>query len=471
MNVVLISTYELGHQPFGLASPAAFLRELGTSVSCFDLALECLSIQSIQEAELVAFYVPMHTATRIAVEVIEKVKQINPDAHLCFYGLYAPMNEPFLRSLGAATILGGEFEEGLVSLVRRLSQRPVTSGIETAPQAEPVVSVNKQQFRVPDRTSLPPLQQYAYLTTGNGERRTVGYTEATRGCKHLCRHCPIVPVYQGRFRIVQEEIVLEDIARQVAQGAQHITFGDPDFFNGPRHALHIVTAMHERFPELTFDVTIKIEHLLKDASQLEVLRDSGCLFVTSAVESVDDEILKAFDKNHTREMFFEVVALFREVDLTLHPTFVAFNPWITVTGYLDLLQTLYELDLVDNVPSIQYAIRLLIPAGSRILELPFIAELVDAFDESALYYLWAHPDPRVDELQQEVMEAIRSSQTLGATRRQIFDQIWTLAQRYAGVAEILHLQSTEHRSAIPHLSEPWYCCAEPTEGHITKTFF
>lgn len=233
MNVVLISTYELGHQPFGLASPAAFLRELGTSVSCFDLALECLSIQSIQEAELVAFYVPMHTATRIAVEVIEKVKQINPDAHLCFYGLYAPMNEPFLRSLGAATILGGEFEEGLVSLVRRLSQRPVTSGIETAPQAEPVVSVNKQQFRVPDRTSLPPLQQYAYLTTGNGERRTVGYTEATRGCKHLCRHCPIVPVYQGRFRIVQEEIVLEDIARQVAQGGAAHHLRGPRFFQRP----------------------------------------------------------------------------------------------------------------------------------------------------------------------------------------------------------------------------------------------
>ena len=121
LHVVLISTYELGHQPFGLASPAAWLREAGAQVTCLDLAVERLDEQAIAAADLVAFYVPMHTATRLAASFVERVKRLNPNAHLCFYGLYAPVNEEYLRGLGAGTILGGEFEEGLVALVERLA--------------------------------------------------------------------------------------------------------------------------------------------------------------------------------------------------------------------------------------------------------------------------------------------------------------------------------------------------------------
>src|SRR5205807_3753801 len=121
MNVVLISTYELGRQPFGLASPVAWLKAAGASVTCQDLAVQRLEEEPIAAADLVAFYVPMHTATRIAATVVERVKRLNPTAHLCFYGLYAPVNEGYLRKLGADTILGGEFEEGLVALAGRLA--------------------------------------------------------------------------------------------------------------------------------------------------------------------------------------------------------------------------------------------------------------------------------------------------------------------------------------------------------------
>ena len=120
MRVVLISTYEMGRQPFGLASPAAWLRQAGATVVCQDLSRSRLDRQEIAAADVVAFYVPMHTATRIAAQVVQHVKVLNPRAHLCFYGLYAPVNEAFLRSLGAGTVLGGEFEAGLLSLIRRL---------------------------------------------------------------------------------------------------------------------------------------------------------------------------------------------------------------------------------------------------------------------------------------------------------------------------------------------------------------
>ncbi len=301
MNVVLISTYELGHQPFGLASPAAWLAEIGTNVTSLDLSREDFREAPIREADVIAFYVPMHTATRLAVALLPRVRELNPSAHICFYGLYAPVNAEYLRGLGAQTILGGEFEEGLVHLVARVSAN--RNYASTNEIIEPEISLSKQKFRVPQRAGLPPLAKYAHLIMPDGGYRIVGYTEASRGCKHLCRHCPIVPVYDGTFRIVQREIVLEDIRRQVAAGAQHISFGDPDFFNGPAHALAIVQEMHREFPSLSYDATIKIEHLLNHAEHLPTLRDTGCLFVTSAVESVDDLVLDRLAKGHSRAGF------------------------------------------------------------------------------------------------------------------------------------------------------------------------
>jgi radical SAM superfamily enzyme YgiQ (UPF0313 family) len=295
---------------------------------------------------------------------------------------------------------------------------------------------------------------------GDGRQRVVGYTEASRGCKHLCRHCPVVPVYQGRFRVVQPEIVLADIRQQVAAGADHITFGDPDFLNGPGHAIPLVKALHAEFPDLTYDVTCKVEHLLKRPDLLSLLRDTGCLFVTSAVEAVDDAILQILDKGHTRADFVQLAGLFRDVGLTLNPTFVAFNPWTTLEGYLDLLNLIAELDLVGHVAPIQYAIRLLIPAGSRLLELPQIQEMVAEFDEQALVYPWQHAERQVDRLQAQVLKAIKAGEAEGMSRREIFSQVWRLAWAMAGQsrrpAPSLPLNDLAARP-IPHLSEPWYC--------------
>ncbi|MGC1599024.1 MAG: CUAEP/CCAEP-tail radical SAM protein [Candidatus Acidiferrales bacterium] len=453
MNVVLISTYELGRQPFGLASPAAWLRNAGAEVTCLDLSREPFRKDPIRAADLVAFCVPMHTATRLAVQLVGTIRELNPSAHICFYGLYAPVNEAYLRKLGVGTILGGEFEQGLVDLVARLVAE--TNG----KQREPVISLARQKFLLPDRGGMIPLEKYARLIMPTGETRTVGYTEASRGCKHHCRHCPIVPVYNGAFRIVDRDVVLEDIRQQVEAGAQHITFGDPDFFNGPAHALTIVEALHCEFPQLTYDVTIKIEHLLQQARNLMTLRDAGCLFVTSAVESVDDAVLEMLGKHHTRADFLRAVQMFREAGLVLQPTFVAFTPWTTLEGYCDLLKVIRENDLVESVAPIQLAIRLLIPTGSRLLELPEVLEMIGPFDEEALLYPWSHVDPRVDQLCEEIQRQVHGDEKLKRSRAPIFENIWEAAHRASGlsvVAERAHPLLVV-RAAIPYLNEPWYC--------------
>ena len=251
-RALLISTYDLGHQPFGLASPAAWLKREGLIVHCADLAKQALDEELVRQADLIAFHLPMHTATRMAAPVIRKVQTLNPSARICAYGVYAPLNADWLRTLGVDDVLGGEFEAELCAIAS------VTGSGAAAAPLSPATgrALPKLQFLTPDRSGLLPLSRYATLQMGDGTTRVAGYTEASRGCRHLCRHCPVVPMYAGQFRVVQADVVLADVAAQVSAGAGHITFGDPDFFNGPTHAMRIVERLHEAHPSLTYDVTI-----------------------------------------------------------------------------------------------------------------------------------------------------------------------------------------------------------------------
>ncbi|HET8549323.1 MAG TPA: radical SAM protein, partial [Bryobacteraceae bacterium] len=317
---------------------------------------------------------------------------------------------------------------------------------------EPLVCMERVTFLPPDRRTLPVLARYSRLHV-NGDTRVVGYTEASRGCKHLCRHCPVVPVYRGQFRIVQAEVVLADIRAQVAGGAQHITFGDPDFLNGPTHARRIVEALHSEFPGVTYDITAKVEHLLAVPELLMLLRDTGCLFVTTAVESIEDAVLEKLEKRHRRADFLRLVGLCRDAGLTLAPTFIPFTPWTTRAGYRELLECLADLDLVDNVGPIQLALRLLITSGSRLLELEDVRRIVGPFDRESLMYPWVHADPETDLLARRIMAVVTAEQRNRTPRREVFRRIWEAAHS----RPLPDNYDLLPRAVIPYMDEPWFC--------------
>lgn len=455
MKIALISTYELGRQPFGLASPAAWLRQRGHTVVCMDLSRERWEEEDVRAAELIAFYVPMHTATRLTVELLPSLRALNPEAHLCAYGLYAPLSAEVLRANGVRTLLGGEFEQSLVDLAEHLS------GLSATPHIHPLdsnVSLSRLRFQVPDRSGLPALREYAHLVLPSGEHRAVGYTEASRGCKHLCRHCPVVPVYGGVFRVVDREVVLGDVRQQVIAGARHITFGDPDFFNGVGHAIPLVEALHREFPEITYDVTIKVQHLLENAELLATLKKTGCLFVTTAVESLDDAVLGKLDKHHTRADFFRALKFCEQVGLTLQPTFIPFTPWTTLEQLVDLFEQVRRLQLVEAVSPIQLAIRLLIPAESRLLELEEIRRMIGPFDTKALVYPWKNVHAEVDRVCEELQDIVAGAEKGKENRTATFERMWRVVNRAAkkdmevGVQPVLPARAT-----VPYLNEPWYC--------------
>jgi radical SAM superfamily enzyme YgiQ (UPF0313 family) len=485
VRVLLISTYDLGRQPFGLASPAAWLRRAGVAVDCLDASRDAFDDARHGAASIVAFYLPMHTATRLAGPLIDRVRATNPTAVLAAYGLYAPLNASWLRDRGVTHVFGPEAEADLVAVAKsRLPQAvtgvtapghdsPVPSPESRIPSPEsripsPQSRLPKLQFIQPDRSTLPPLQRYAALQMPDGTRRTVGSTDATRGCKHLCRHCPIVPVYRGVFRAIPLDVVLADVRAQVDAGAQHISFGDPDFFNGPRHAQRLVERLAAECPGITYDATIKIEHLLTHADLLPLLRNTGCLFVTSAVESVDDDVLAKLRKGHTRADFVRAVDLCRSAGVALSPTFVPFTPWTTLSGYVELLEQLEALEITAAVAPIQLGIRLLVTAESALLELPDLRAGLDPFDASSLTWPWRHRDLQVDALQRDVMALVASSPQ--SPRSAVFEAIALLARDRAGVlrrgrslpASASWSTCCSPQGGIPHLTEAWYCCAEPT---------
>lgn len=447
MRVLLISTYELGHQPLHAASPAAALRAAGHEVRCLDLSVERFSREPVDWAEAVGISVPMHTAMRLGVRAAERIKRARPGLPVCLYGLYAPVSRDLTLGRVADRLIAGEYEPALVAWADGLGD---DGGRE--------LYLDRHGFHVPARELLPPLDRYARLAVG-GEERLVGYVEASHGCVHKCRHCPLPVVYDGRIRVVQQDVVLADIEQLVAMGARHITFGDPDFLNGVRHSLRVVRAMHERFPDLTFDCTTKVEHVLEHAQVWPELADSGCLFVVSALECVNDEILERLDKGHTAEQAADAIALLREHGIEVRPSFLPFTPWTTAEDVLDILEFVVEHDLIGNVDPVQWSIRLLVPEGSLVLERDDFEP--GPYDPESLGYTWTS---ELDGLQRRLAALV--ARRAGDPAHEVFHAVRREVLAAAGRDPDAALVAVGPLEERPRLTEPWFCCAEPTEGQL-----
>jgi radical SAM superfamily enzyme YgiQ (UPF0313 family) len=459
--ILLISCYELGRQPLALASASATLRGAGFAPAALDLALEPLDPESVRRARCVAISVPMHAALRLGARAAARIRELNPEACIVFFGLYASLNADYLLSQrGATAVIGGEFELPLLRLVEALERGDRTDlpGVRTASHAA-APFLEKIPFAVPDRTLLPPLTRYVRLEADGGTR-VAGHVEASRGCLHLCRHCPIPPVYGGRFFIVPREVVLADIAGQVGAGAMHITFGDPDFLNGPGHTMALARDLHARWPSLTFDVTAKVEHILRHAALLPELRSLGCLFIVSAVESNSARVLEILHKGHGPDAFDAVLELTRAAGITLRPTFVPFTPWTTLQDHRALLELIVSREMEDQVDPVQMSIRLLAPPGSLLAEHPEFLPHRKALDQDRFTWLWTHPDRRMDRLQQEATVIAERAAESAEDPAITFARLAAAADAIAGAtapAGSHPPMARRDKGRAPRLTEPWFC--------------
>lgn len=441
VRVLLVSTYELGHQPLHVASPAGRLVGEGHQVRCLDLSVDPWDGSVLEWAEGVAFSVPMHTAMRLAVAGASEVRQSHPELPIAFYGLYAAVSSDRIVGRLADRAIVGEYEDEL-------------SAWAAAPRSGggPVrIDLSRQTFHTPARHLLPPLDRYARLQLGN-EMHLAGYVEASHGCRHRCRHCPIPAVYDGRYRVTGLESLLADVEQLFAMGARHITFGDPDFLNAPRYATDVIQAVHQSFPELTFDITVKVEHILEHSDLWHALADWNVLFVVSAFETTNDRVLQILGKGHNSEDLGRAVGVLRAGGLHVRPSWMPFTPWTTGQDLQSILRFLDDYGLISSVDPVQLSIRLLVPEGSLLLRHPEMDVHLDGYDPELLSYRWLSADPAMDALQTDLALLAEAGVD---DRASTLEDMW---ERVMG-------ERNGHFPALdqaPRLSESWFCCAEPT---------
>jgi len=460
VRALLVSTYELGHQPLHVASPAAALLAAGHEVRGHDLSVEPWDPAILDDVDVLALSVPMHTAMRLAVAVATNARARRPDLPICFYGLYAPVGRDATAGRLADRVIAGEYEPALVAWVDGLAAAtPQPGGVD-----DPVsVHLGRGGFLLPARHLLAPLDRYARLAIGN-EKRLAGYVEGSHGCTFRCRHCPVPTVYDGRIRIVDHNVVVADVDALVAAGARHLTFGDPDFLNGAKHSLRLVRAIHERHPDLTFDCTTKVELVLRHADIWEQLVAAGCLFVTSAMECVNDAILERLDKGHTTADAAEAVALLRAHGIELRPSLLPFTPWTTLADLVALVDFAVDHDLAPNIEPVHWTIRLLVPEGSLLLGHPDMAPHLGDYDVAALGYRWSAADPAVDALQAELAALVEAQDAAGAPPAETFAVVAATIRQAAGLTA--QAPQVPWAAERPRLTEAWFCCAEPTAGQL-----
>ena len=458
-DILLVACYELGHQPLAVAWPAAFLERAGYLPALMDTSVEPVDEDKLARARVIAVSVPMHTALRLGLEVAARARAVNPAAHVCFFGLYATLNAELLFASGVDSVIGGEAEAPLLALIKALERGEAGAVPGVGRSGQPAAPhLRRLDFPVPSRSALPSIKKYAHLEH-DGRMELTAYAEASRGCLHRCRHCPIPPVYGGRFFAVPREVVLADVRQQIEAGARHVTFGDPDFLNGPTHALAVARELHAEWPDVTFDFTAKIEHLLRHRAHLPALREAGCLFVVSAAESLSDTVLAHLDKGHTRADIMTALGLTREAGITLRPTWVAFTPWTTLDDHRAWLDFLADEGLIDHVDAVQYGLRLLVPPGSLLLESPAMRPHLGPLEPATLSHRWTHPDARMDRLQAETAAIVAKAIGMQADTPAIFDRVRAMAAETAGAAPPASVRAamSRDRRRPPRLSEAWFC--------------
>jgi len=459
--ILLLACYELGHQPLSLAWPLACLRQARLDATPLDLSVQQFDDTLAAQATFVGIAAPMHTALRLGIEAARRVRALNPRAHICFFGLYAWLNQDYLLTEIADTIIGGEYEKPLVELISA-----IRSGSRLPAQIDSVSTVshcalpalNRLSLPVPHRSALPSLSQYARFRrpTSPDVGQLSGYVEASRGCLHTCHHCPIVPVYNGRFFVVPLETILADIRQQVESGAQHITFGDPDFLNGPKHSLNIARNLHKEFRHVTFNFTTKVEHILKHRDLFSEFAALGCAFVVSAIESLSDLVLQKLDKGHTAADVATALGILDSAGIPLQPTLVAFTPWTTLADYVRQIDWIHERGLVEHIPPIQLSIRLLVPPRSALLTQPDTEQWLGPLNPEFFTHRWSHTDPRMDTLQARVSDLVEEAERTDESGIVTHSKIRALAYAIVG-APIPPLAHTHTRPHPPRLTENWFC--------------
>jgi radical SAM superfamily enzyme YgiQ (UPF0313 family) len=266
------------------------------------------------------------------------------------------------------------------------------------------------------------------------------------------------------FKTFGTEKIITDVTNQVEEGAKHISFNDPDFFNGPKHALKILQLLNEKHPSITYDSTIKVEHILKYPDYFQELKNLNMLFVISAFETTNDHVLNILQKNHSFNDLNKAVELSLENKIDIRPTWMPFSPWTEQNDLISIIKLIENYKLRETVDPIQLTIKLLVPKNSLILKRPEMKEYLLDYDPSSFSYAWKYKFPNIDNIQNELFTYVLQHESENEYAQ------------YLGLVDILESHTNEtllnsekySQRIVPKLSETWFCCAEPNKIQLDR---
>ncbi|WP_078552316.1 arsinothricin biosynthesis radical SAM protein ArsL [Bacillus alkalicellulosilyticus] len=406
MKVLLVSTFEGGYQPISLATAHSALKKHEIETVILDTFVEGINEIKLKDADIVAISLPLFDSVQPGLELSKLVKELNPDAHITFFGQHSTIHSKRLVGRYGDTCIVGEWEKPIVEIAESLQKDhydlSTIPGVVTEMHVQtnniPHPLMSRDHFNVPARENLPPLDKYPQKQIEKliGSPQVVGSTEIARGCHHKCSYCSVFAAYDGKVILVPEDVIFQDVKNLVDMGMTHLTFIDADFFNAKKHGVNMIRKLHETFPFLTYDFTTRVDHILENQEVIKEMSEMGVKFITSALEfplqKVLDQVVKAFKV----EEIDKAISFIKTTGIQLNPTFIMYNPWIDLEDFVAFDEFVQRNELENIIDPIQYETRLYLYKGSPLLNNPTIQEL--DLEEHEFHFEWKHRDPRVDEL-------------------------------------------------------------------------
>mgnify|MGYP000742691943 FL=1 len=439
MKILLLSFYDLGKQPKIISELYKKLDNGSNQIDIIDYSIEEKDL-TLDNYDVLGIYASMHTASVLAEQYLRDRKLPNK---LFVFGLYANVFSEMFSNFQSIHSFDSDELESLLQVQLNLNY--------------------SFKHTVPDRTILPSITDYSHIVDGSNNL-IAGSVETTYGCKHECTHCPVPIEFKGMFKTFGTEKIITDVTNQVEEGAKHISFNDPDFFNGPKHALKILQLLNEKHPSITYDSTIKVEHILKYPDYFQELKNLNMLFVISAFETTNDHVLNILQKNHSFNDLNKAVELSLENKIDIRPTWMPFSPWTEQNDLISIIKLIENYKLRETVDPIQLTIKLLVPKNSLILKRPEMKEYLLDYDPSSFSYAWKYKFPNIDNIQNELFTYVLQHESENEYAQ------------YLGLVDILESHTNEtllnsekySQRIVPKLSETWFCCAEPNKIQLDR---
>ena len=168
-------------------------------------------------------------------------------------------------------------------------------------------------------------------------------------------------------------------------------------------------------------------------------------------------MLDVLDKGHTRSDIMQALDIMKKAKISWRPSLLPFTPWSTLDDYVELLDFVRTHDLIQNIDSVQFSLRLLIPPGSALLGHHANADWIGDLDSANFTYRWIHPDWQMEQLWSQINRVVRQSQNEDIDPSKTFSVIEELAYTMAGKTPSFTRIVSQKRPIPAGLTESWFC--------------